>query len=106
MDYSNYEALNFLSNYQTVNYINNFLDYMSKKLDKVFDKSQILDIFNELNEANWKEIDDYGYKEDQYYIFLRFKVFLLTIDYETDLKEDKEWLNFFENKFIEYLEKK
>ena len=76
---------------------------MSKKLDKVFDKSQILYIFNELNEANWKEIDSYSYKEDQYYIFLRLKVFLLTIDYETDLKEDKEWLNFFENKFIRVL---
>lgn len=36
--------------------------------------------------------------------FLRLKVFLLTVDYETDLKEDHEWLNFFKRKFIEYLD--
>ncbi|WP_407504649.1 hypothetical protein [Acinetobacter baumannii] len=103
--YSNYEVLSFLSYYQNLEiYINSFLDLMSEKLFNVSDKKEILNIFNELNESNWKEIDSYNYKEDKYYIFLRLKVFLLTVDYETDLKEDHEWLNFFKKKFIEYLD--
>ncbi|MFP0416583.1 hypothetical protein ACSVHK_16950 [Acinetobacter nosocomialis] len=104
-NYSNYEVLNFLSCYQNLEiYINSFLDLMSEKLFNVSDKKEILNIFNELNESNWKEIDSYNYKQDKYYIFLRLKVFLLTVDYETDLKEDHEWLNFFKRKFIEYLD--
>ncbi|MDC5481970.1 hypothetical protein E1A89_02925 [Acinetobacter baumannii] len=103
--YSNYEVLSFLSYYQNLEiYINSFLDLMSGKLFNISDKKEILNIFNELNESNWKEIDSYNYKEDRYYIFLRLKVFLLTVDYEIDLKEDHEWLNFFKKKFIEYLD--
>ncbi|MDH2619794.1 hypothetical protein QDT42_04360 [Acinetobacter baumannii] len=70
--YSNYEALNFLDCYQNLEiYINSFLDLMSERLFNISDKKEILNIFNELNESNWKEIDSYNYKEDKYYIFLR-----------------------------------
>ncbi|MDC4610192.1 hypothetical protein NQ788_17250 [Acinetobacter baumannii] len=53
-------------------------------------------------EGDWDYDIRFFFKKD--YIFLRLKVFLLTVDYETDLKEDHEWLNFFKRKFIEYLD--
>lgn len=97
----NYKALNLFLKYQEdFAYIKDFLEKMSFQLNS---KSaiEIKNFFDELNLENWREIDSYALKESEYYIFLRLKVFLLTIDLNSDVDEDNEWFDFFEKKYIQ-----
>lgn len=103
----NYKALDLFVMYQSdVEYIRYFIEKLFKELEESSSLSllEIKQKFDVLNEENWHIIDSYAFKESEYYIFLRLKVFLLTIDLASDLKEDAEWFEFFKDKYIQYMQ--
>lgn len=97
---TNVKALEFLFKYRDIDFINNFLNEIHVLLLENNDKVKLQKLLNSLNSKNWDEIDSCLNKETPYYYFLRIKVFLLTVEYNSDLKEDMEWLTFFEENFL------
>jgi len=96
----NFKALTFLLNYNgEIKYITEFIENFKIILD---DFENCLKIkFNQLNIENWIEIEKLRFTESEYYFFLRLKVFIFDLQNRDDHDESIEWLEFFQEKFIE-----
>ncbi|GAB3051083.1 hypothetical protein GCM10027155_16430 [Acinetobacter apis] len=99
----NLKALDFLSRYTTIDYIQDFFNEINLIVKKNMSEEELLKVFNNLNEKNWDQIDKNIQKDTTYYFFLRIKVFILTLEFDSDLNEDEEWLIFFQEQFINSL---
>lgn len=102
----NYKALDLFITYQCdIEYIKDFIESLFLALEESSSISilEIKKTFDALNAENWQVIDRLAFKESEYYIFLRLKVFLLTIDLDSDPNEDAEWFEFFKDKYIQYI---
>ena len=84
-----------MAQYKHIQFVRDFFD----ELDAINLTVQKL---NELKFQTWAEIRRCEDQKDSYYFFLRLKIFLYDIHCE-DENEALDWLEFFQEKFLETL---
>ncbi|WP_353145468.1 hypothetical protein [Chryseobacterium sp.] len=96
-----YQVLSFFNEYQEKFNVHEFENLLSLKIqEQKGNRESPLKLFSDLNVQNWREIDRLAGQESIYYIFLRLKSFLLTIDFEVKSKKiENGWMYLRKNLF-------